>query len=120
MGEGRGIDEITTATDNRVKGAGRLAGIDARWRPEELGFARAPVADLLGGDAGQNLSLLEAVAAGRGPAGLADSIVLNTALGLWITGRTGGATAGLPLARDLVLGGAMKKKIADTREFWAT
>lgn len=119
IGEGKGIDEITTATDNRVRGAGRLRQIDGRWRAEEFGFKRAPMGDLVGGDAAQNRDLLQAVVEGRGPAGLTDTIVLNAALGLWIVGRTGGAAEGVPLARNLLLGGAVKRKIADTQKFWS-
>jgi anthranilate phosphoribosyltransferase len=118
IADGRGIDEITTATDNLVRGAGRLGHVAARWRPEEFGFARAPVADLLGGDCAQNLRVLAELAEGRGPAGLRDTVVLNVAISLWIVGRTGGVAEGVSLARDLFCEGAVKRKIAETREFW--
>lgn len=115
---GRGIDEITTATDNRVRGFGGLAAIDGRWRAEDFGLRSAPFSELAGGDLAANLALIDALLAGRGPAGLADTIVLNAAIGLWICGRTARVEDGLSLARELLLGGAVKKKIADTREFY--
>ena len=115
---GRGTDELTTATDNRVRGFGRLAGLDARWTAERFGFRRAPFSDMAGGDLAANLALIDALLAGRGPAGLTDTIVLNTAIGLWICGRTPRIEDGLALARELLLGGAVGKKIADTREFF--
>ena len=114
----RGIDELTTATDNRVRGFGRLAGIDGRWRAADFGLQAAPFAELAGGDLAANLALIDALLAGRGPAGLAETIVLNAAIGLWICGRTARVEDGLPLARELLFGGAVKKKIADTREFY--
>lgn len=118
IGPGRGIDELTTATANRVRGFGRLAGVDATWRAEDLGLEPAPFADLLGGDLPANLALVESMLGGRGPRGLVDTIVLNTAVGLWITGRTDSIRAGLAPARELLLGGAVRRKIAATREFY--
>jgi anthranilate phosphoribosyltransferase len=115
---GRGIDELTTATVNRVCGFGRLAHIDGQWRAEDFGLPAAPFSDLLGGDLPANLALVESILAGRGPRGLVDTIVLNAAVGLWIVGRTSSVVDGLPQARELLLGGAVKAKIAATREFY--
>ena len=115
---GRGIDEFTTATDNRVRGFGRLSALDGRWLAEDFGLKRSPFSDLAGGDLAANLALIDSLLAGRGPAGLADTIVFNAAIGFWICGRTGSVQDGLPLARELLLGGAVKKKIADTKEFY--
>jgi anthranilate phosphoribosyltransferase len=114
----RGIDELTTATANHVRGFGRLAGIDGRWHAEDFGLSPAPFSDLVGGDLAANLALVDALLVGSGPAGLADTIVLNAAVGLWICGRTAGVKEGLAPARELLLGGAVRKKIAATREFY--
>lgn len=115
---GKGIDELTTATVNRVRGFGRLAAIDGQWRAEDFGLATASFDDLLGGDLAANLAIVDAVLAGRGPRGLVDTIVLNTAVGLWATGKVDAVAAGVGPARDLLLGGAVKRKIDDTREFY--
>jgi anthranilate phosphoribosyltransferase len=117
---GKGIDEMTTATDNHVRGLGRLNAIDRQWTPGDLGFPTAPFADLVGGDVPANVAITEAVLAGRGPGGLVDTIVVNAAAGLWITGRTAGLRDGLPLAHDLLVGGAVRQKIAAMREFYRT
>jgi anthranilate phosphoribosyltransferase len=116
----RGIDELTTATVNRVRGFGRLSAIDGQWRAEDFGLRQAPFSELLGGDLAANLALVDALLDGRGPAGLADTIVLNAAIGLWICGRTAGVKEGLAPMRELLLGGAVRKKIAATREFYRT
>ncbi|MEN9661513.1 MAG: anthranilate phosphoribosyltransferase [Verrucomicrobiota bacterium] len=116
---GRGIDELTTATVNQVRGSGRLAAIDGQWKAEDFGLTAAPFEDLLGGDLETNLAIVEAILAGRGPAGLVDTIVLNAATGLWITGRVPTVRDGLGLAREKLLGGAVRAKIAATREFFA-
>ncbi|HWA10897.1 MAG TPA: anthranilate phosphoribosyltransferase [Opitutaceae bacterium] len=115
---GRGIDELTTATVNRVRGVGRLAGLKAQWEARDFGLPTSPFDDLKGGDLAANLAIVDRVLAGKGPAGLVDTIVLNTAVGLWLTGRTSGVKEGLGLARERLLGGAVKAKIEATREFY--
>ena len=115
---GRGIDELTTTTLNRVRGIGRLREVDGVWDMADYGFARTPFADLQGGDLETNLAIVEALLAGRAPAGLVDTIVLNTAAALWITGHTASLGEGVAQARELLLGGAVKSKIAATKEFF--
>ena len=115
---GRGIDELTTASVNRVRGFGGRREVDGQWRAEDFGLTPARFDDLLGGDLAANLAIVDALLAGRGPAGLVDTIVLNAAVAMWIVGQTPGVRDGLAPARDLLLGGAVKKKIAATREFY--
>lgn len=114
----RGIDELTTATSNRVRGFGARREIDAEWQAADFGLERSPFAHLRGGDLAANLEIVEAVLSGRGPAGLVDTIVLNAAVAMWIVGRTATVKEGLAPARELLLGGAVRRKIADTREFF--
>ena len=118
LGEGRGIDELTTASENRVRGCGRLRAIDATWRAEDFGLAAAPFGDLVGGDVAANLALANEVVAGRGPRGLVDTVVLNVALALWIAGRTRDVPEGLAPAREWLVGGAVRRKIDAVREFY--
>jgi len=118
LGPDRGVDELTTATETRVRGFGRNRDLDTVWTPAGLGFANADFADLAGGDLAENLSRVHALLAGRGPAGLVDTIVLNASVALWICGRTASPAEGAAQARELLLGGAVKAKIAATREFF--
>lgn len=118
IGPDRGIDELTTATENRVRGAGRLRDFAATWRAGDFGLTHSPFAELQGGDVNENLALTEAILAGRGPTGLVDTIVLNSAVGLWLSGQVRTVREGLAPARDLLLGGAVARKIAATREFY--
>lgn len=115
---GRGIDELTTATDNRVRGFGTRREIDGEWQAGDFGLTRGPFSDLMGGDLPTNLAIVDALLAGRAPAGLVDTIVLNAAVALWITGKVADVRDGLEPARDLLLGGGVKQKIAATREFY--
>ncbi|HUJ42477.1 MAG TPA: anthranilate phosphoribosyltransferase [Opitutaceae bacterium] len=116
--DGRGIDELTTASVNRVRGFGRLATVDGHWRAGDFGLRQAPFTEIQGGDVAANVALVDAILAGRGPAGLVDTIVLNAAVALWIVGRTAEVADGIAHARDLLLGGAVKAKIAATGEFY--
>lgn len=114
----RGIDELTTATANRVRGFGTRREIDGVWEAADFGLARAPFEHLAGGDLATNLAIVEAVLAGRAPAGLTDTIVLNAAVALWIVGRVPDVREGLAPAREALLGGAVRRKLAATREFY--
>ena len=119
IGEGQGIDEMTTATANRVQGIGRLREVRGTWGAETFDLPTAPFDDLRGGDVTANLATVDAILAGRAPAGLVDTIALNAAAGLYVTGHTKTIAEGLAPARDLLLGGAVKAKIAATREFYS-
>ena len=114
----RGIDELTTATVNHVRGVGRLRELRTTWRAEDIGLRAAPFAELQGGDLTANVATVEAILAGRGPAGLVDTVILNTAVALQVVGRTSSIHEGLAPARELLLGGAVAKKIAATKEFY--
>jgi anthranilate phosphoribosyltransferase len=116
---GRGIDELTTATANIVRGVGRLRSVRAEWPPDSFGLAVAPFSDIAGGDIDANLAIVAALADGGGPRGLADTIALNAAVALWITGARADVASAIPEARELLLGGPVKLRIAQTRDFFA-
>jgi len=116
---GSGIDEITTATFNQVRGVGRLTEVNGQWLASDFGLSPSGFDDLKGGSVAENLAIAQAVLNGRGPQGLVDTIVLNAAVGLWATGKAGSVEAGLPAAREALLGGAVRNKIFDTKEFFA-
>jgi anthranilate phosphoribosyltransferase len=118
LGPDRGIDELTTATSNRVRGIGRLRDVDGTWQATDHGFRLSSFTDLAGGDLATNRCIVEALVAGRGPAGLVDTIVFNAAAALWITGRTTTVAEGAAQARELLLGGAVEAKISATRDFF--
>ncbi len=120
IGDGRGIDELTTATRNHVAGAGRLRGMSEVWDGGVMqGLPRADFADLQGGDVTANLAIVEAVLAGKGPSGLVDTIVFNTATALWMCGRVSSVQDGVGMARELLVGGAVRRKIEATKAFFS-
>lgn len=120
LSEDRGIDELTTATPNSVRGLGRLRSVEGIWRAEDHGFPPASFDDLKGGDVAENLKIVEAILAGRGPKGLIDTIVFNAATALWISGRVSTVREGAGQAREQLLGGGVQAKIAATRAYFTS
>jgi anthranilate phosphoribosyltransferase len=116
---GKGIDELTSATLNIVRGTGLLRSTRGEWTPESLGLPVAPFTDILGGDVATNLSIANDLAAGGGPRGLADTIALNAAAALWVAGARPDVRGSIAETRDLLLGGAVRRKISETRGFYS-
>ena len=105
--------------DRAAKVLGRLREMRGTWGAESFGLPTAPFDDLRGGDVTANLATVEAILSGRAPSGLVDTIVLNAAAALLVVGRTRTIAEGLAPVRELLLGGAVRAKIAATREFYA-
>ena len=118
LADGRGIDELSVAGINKVRGFGGLREIFEDWAPADLGLSGSSVDELLGGDIQENLGILDSLLAGRAPRGLEDTVTLNVAAALMVVGRSASIRDGLSEARDTLLGGATKEKIAQTREFY--
>jgi anthranilate phosphoribosyltransferase len=115
---GKGIDELTSATRNIVRGAGRLRYVREEWNAQSFGLRPAPFADIVGGDVAANLAIATSLAGGGGPAGLADTIALNSAAALWVAGARPDVRGSVAESRDLLLGGAVKRKMSDIRDFF--
>jgi anthranilate phosphoribosyltransferase len=116
---GRGIDELTTATVNLVRGAGRLRHVREEWTPQALGFTQSAFESVAGGDVETNLAIARALAGGGGPGGLADTIALNSAVALWVAGARPDVGGSIAEARELLLGGAVREKMERTLEFYS-
>ena len=92
-----GLDEVTTTGPTAVTAWEEGSLRSFTIRPEELGIARASLADLRGGDAAHNAAALRAVLAGaRTP--YRDIACLNAAAGLVVAGRAADLSEGLERA----------------------
>jgi anthranilate phosphoribosyltransferase len=118
--DGQGTDELTTASTNHVKGVGRLKELNAIWDAHTFDLKKSDFEELKGSDLKTNLTLVDALLAGKAPEGLVDTIALNASLGLWIVGKTAEPKEGFSFAKELLLGGAVKEKIVSTRDFFAS
>jgi anthranilate phosphoribosyltransferase len=119
ISEGRGIDELTSTTRNIVRGVGRLRALREVWEPTAFGLTESPFSDIAGGDVAANLAIATELSEGRGPRGLADTIAFNSAAALWVAGARPDVRSAIGEARELLLGGSVKRKLSDTRDFFA-
>lgn len=94
-----GIDELSISGPSRIVEVRDGAVADQEITPEELGFERAAIEMLRGGDAQENATILHAIFAGKaGPA--RDVVVLNAAAVLVTAGRSPDLAAGILVARE--------------------
>lgn len=110
-GAGHGMDELSTLGVNEVceLANGRLS--EARIDPKTLGFGKARLEDLVGGDAAENAIILEGVLAGTIKGAKRDIAVLNAAAGFVITGVAADLPAGRHLAEEMLNRGAAHVKL---------
>jgi anthranilate phosphoribosyltransferase len=116
--DGEGMDEISCATQNRTSGFGRFQGDDQVWGPDRYGLPECQRSDLAGGSLKDNLRVLQAIFDGEAPAGLVNSILLNAALAFSIQGRAASVEEGLELARENLLGGAVRDFVKKVGSFY--
>jgi len=104
-----GADELTLAGENRVLAVGEAPVQD--WDSESCGLPASPVEALAGGEAEENLGLLEKVLAGdSGP--LRDAVVLNAAASLVVSGHAGSALEGVASAQESLDSGSAASVLA--------
>ncbi|MBX3475070.1 MAG: anthranilate phosphoribosyltransferase [Planctomycetes bacterium] len=109
-----GLDEATTA------GVTRLIEVDSDGlrertiRAADFGLDECSLADLRGGDAAENARTIEAILAGtKGPA--RDTVVLNAALVLLLTGRESDSRQAARRVEQAVDSGAARVLLAELR-----
>lgn len=105
-----GMDEITITTETRIAEV-TAAGVSSRlFTPEELGIARASMAELRGGDARANAAIVRGVLSGeKGPR--RDIVLLNAAFGLVAAGKAADPAEGLALAAQAIDSGMAMRQL---------
>ncbi len=115
---GAGMDELSSVGPTTVHEIGESGGLrDFTIEPAELGLAPASVADLKGGDAAENASLLRAILDGSEAGPKRDIVLLNAAAGLTICGLADDLQAGLEQAREAIESGAATRVLERWRAF---
>ncbi len=118
---GAGLDELTTTGTNRIAHLRRGEVVSFDFDPAEMGFARATLIDLQGGDAEANAAIARALLAGELTGPKRDIVLLNAAAALSI--ESGDFNAGLAVARESIDSGAaldcLTRYIDKTRSFAA-
>ncbi len=110
-GAGQGMDELSTLGINDVCQLAGGALSETRIDPKELGFGKATLQDLVGGDAMENARILEGVLAGTIKGPKRDIAVLNAAAGFVITGKAPDLAAGRDQAEELLSRGAAHARL---------
>jgi anthranilate phosphoribosyltransferase len=107
-----GLDEISTTCPTSVVEVFAGQGYDERYQvtPEQFGLRRARLADLAGGDAAKNATLLRAVVDGE-PGPRLDIVVLNAGAALYIAEAAASISDGVEAARAAVASGAARDKL---------
>lgn len=96
---GGGLDELTTTGPSTVWIAAEGAVSDTPFDPAELGLARSTLADLRGGNAAHNASVVRALLAGEhGP--VRDIVLLNAAAAMTAAGGLGAVAAARSAGAD--------------------
>ncbi len=115
--DGGGMDELSTLGPSRIWQAARPNPVESRIEPSSLGLAPASVADLRGGDAAENASILAGVLEGgdRGPR--RDIVLLNAAAGLAVCGAVPGLAEGMARAGEAIDSGAALAVLERWRRF---
>jgi anthranilate phosphoribosyltransferase len=118
---GAGLDELTTTGPSRISRLhdGKLETYD--FDPAELGFARATLADLQGGDAATNAQIARDLLGGNLTGPKRDVVLLNA--GAALSTQTGDLASGLAQATQSLESGAalavLDRYIAKTQSFAA-
>lgn len=120
LADGRGFDELSVVGDNLIRGFGALEALNETWTAEQFGLERAPTDALQGGELEDNLRILDALLLGKAPRGLEDTVVINIAAAFHALGRRKEMKESIDEARELLLGGAVRSKLDDTKDFYAS
>ncbi|MCQ0988481.1 anthranilate phosphoribosyltransferase [Jiella marina] len=117
---GDGLDEMTTTGSTEIVALADGEISEFSVTPEEVGLKRWTLADLKGGDATQNALALKAVLNGE-PGAYRDTVVLNSAGALVMSGRAKDLEGGIALASEAVDSGkalaALERLAAVTQHF---
>ena len=107
-----GLDEISTTCPTAVVEVFAGEGFDRRYTvsPEQFGLPRAPLSDLLGGDAATNAQILrEVIDCVAGPR--LDIALLNAGAALYIAEAAASIAEGVEKARAAVASGAARARL---------
>ncbi|MGA8869363.1 MAG: anthranilate phosphoribosyltransferase [Candidatus Sulfotelmatobacter sp.] len=105
-----GLDEITITGPSRVAEAREGIVKTYEVAPEEFGMKRGNLAEIAGGDAGENAEIIRAVLSGKkGPH--RDVVILNSAAALVAAGRADHLGEAVPLAVKSIESGAGAAKL---------
>ncbi len=114
--DARGMDEMSTLGLTEVCSVSDGEVHQFSVDPEVLGFRKAPLSELKGGDAAANAAILRDVLSGK-PGPKRDLTLLNSAAGFVVTRIAPDLETGLALATEMIDSGKALAKLKALREF---
>ncbi|MEJ2111616.1 MAG: anthranilate phosphoribosyltransferase [Acidobacteriota bacterium] len=105
-----GLDEITISGESKISEV-RNGEVKTYYvTPEDLGIARAPMSDILGGDAAQNAEIIRNSLSNTGGA-KSDIVLMNAAAGLVAGNRADTLKDGIEIARESIRSGCAMDRL---------
>ncbi len=105
-----GLDEITVTGPTRIAEVRNGTVRSYEVTPEQFGFARSPMASLIGGDAVENAAIIRAILSGE-KSPKRDVVLLNAAAALVAASRADSIADAIPLAAKSLDSGAASAKL---------
>lgn len=115
--DGGAYDELTVVGRNRAVGFGELRKSDLSFEADEVGLKSGPAADLKGGDASDNMEILNDLAKDTAPTALFDTVTLNAGAAFHAVGRAASITEGVGVASDVIKSGNLGAWLELARKF---
>ncbi|MEP7013194.1 MAG: anthranilate phosphoribosyltransferase [Acidobacteriota bacterium] len=113
-----GLDEISTTGTTQIAEVKNGTVRTFTLEPEDLGLARATLADLAGGGPEENAIAMRRLLAGEsGP--IADIVIANAGAAIWVGGLAEDLIGGAALAREALGSGAAARKLDELCRFQA-
>jgi len=100
-----GLDELTTTAPTRILRLVDGEVTEAEFTPEDFGVGRATIADLVGGDAAENIAITRSILAGE-PGAHRDIALVNAAPAIVLAGLASGFTDAMDAAAESVDSGS--------------
>ena len=104
---GSGTDEFAVHGQTEVREITREGVSSFTYTPEELGITPAPLSDLIGGDASDNLRLITDIFNGSGVPAQRDAIAATTGAMLYLAGKAPSLSEGTAAALAQLASGAV-------------
>ena len=104
---GSGTDEFAVHGQTEVREITREGVSSYTYTPEELGITPAPLSDLIGGDASDNLRLITDIFNGSGVPAQRDAIAATTGAMLYLAGKVPSLSEGTAAALAQLASGAV-------------
>lgn len=111
-----GLDEVTTTDRTIISEVSNGEFKDYEIVPEDFGFKRASLEDLVGGDVSDNVNIVMDILSGK-PGFKRDIVLLNSGCAIYASNKAKSIEEGIKLAKESIDSGAALKKLGLLKEY---